>query len=548
MKGFYAFSLLSLVAISCKTSILTEVQQWTTHEITLQAANSYSNGYTDIDVWGEFISDKGEKLIRPAFWDGENTWKIRVAPTDSSSKWDWETFSSAPDQGLAGIKGSFKSVGYPGDNPLLKHGLLSVSRGKRNVVHHNGQPFLVVGDTPWSIPFRATTEQVRVYANDRQNKGFNVALLMSVQPDMNARGPEERNTIEGFDIGFADWSEGSMNQLKPDYYQYLDSLISILVDYGIVPVYQPVFHGYGWKGLQVLGPVSDPDEYARYCKYLVARFGSMPAFWLVGGDAAGRDPGVGPGGEMIEKWDTYQQPAGIHYNPCDNYLATWAVNDSLRCFHYNSSFQDAKWLDFQWAQSGHDGRHLPYKVEGMYEKTPTKANLNGEPTYEGMSGGKFGLGWWQGHEAWNNLMHGGTMGVVYGAASLWQWKVTADEPGWPIWTDQPLSWRGALDLEGSKYVGYVSKAFQGFGFTDMEKHWELAGGAPLLAKPGKFYVSYLQNGGVIQIKGVPEGLNYTWFNPQNGTFAQSGQVDTAGNFTAPDANPWVLLIGDRQRS
>jgi hypothetical protein len=184
----------------------------------------------------------------------------------------------------------------------------------------------------------------------------------------------------------------------------------------------------------------------------------------------------------------------------------------------------------------------------MYEKTPTKANLNGEPTYEGMSGGKFGLGWWQGHEAWNNLMYGGTMGVIYGAASLWQWKVTADEPGWPIWTDQPLSWRGALDLEGSKYVGYVSKAFQGFDFTDMEKHWELAGGVPLLAKPGKFYVSYLENGGVVQIKGVPEGLTYTWFNPKNGTVAQSGHVEESGNFTAPDSNPWVLLIGNRKGS
>ncbi len=32
--------------------------------------------------------------------------------------------------------------------------------------------FLVVGDTPWSIPFRATTGQVKEYAADRMKKGL----------------------------------------------------------------------------------------------------------------------------------------------------------------------------------------------------------------------------------------------------------------------------------------------------------------------------------------------------------------------------------------
>jgi hypothetical protein len=39
-----------------------------------------------------------------------------------------------------------------------------MSPAKRNVVHADSTPFLVVGDTPWSIPFRATPAQVKVYA------------------------------------------------------------------------------------------------------------------------------------------------------------------------------------------------------------------------------------------------------------------------------------------------------------------------------------------------------------------------------------------------
>jgi len=541
--------LLPLTAMpGCKNpGEIAAVQQWTTYEITLISEMPYSNAYSEIDVWAQFTNDKEDTILKPAFWDGGNTWKIRFAPPDSGSQWTWNTYASVHDNGLVGNTGSLHSVAYTGENRLLKHGLLRMSPGKRNVVHADGKPFLVVGDTPWAIPFRATPEQVKVYAADRQVKGFNTALLMSVQPDRYAEGPETRNTIMGFDRAFEDLSEGHLNKLKPNYFQTLDTLMQILVDHEIVPVYQPVFHGFGWKGLTVLGPVADVAEYARYCKYLVARYGSMPAFWLVSGDAHGLDPGVKPGGEIIEQWDAYKQPTGIHYSPADDYLASWANGDSSRCFHYNRSYQEETWLDFQWAQTGHDGKHLYHKVERMYENQPVKANLNGEPTYEAMGDGKNGLGWWQGEEAWNQLMHGGTMGVVYGAATLWQWKVTVDEPGWDDWTDAPLSWREALDLEGSRYVGYVSRAFEDYDFTDMEKRWDLTeGNIPLLAKEGIFYISYLETGGKIKIKNVPEELPFLWFNPVTGIIAHQGTTHKDGIFESPDRNPWVLIIGKRK--
>ncbi len=535
---------------ACQSSPVKEVpvEQWTTFEITLESTSEYSNGYTDIEAWGVFTNDRKDTLIRPSFWDGDNRWKIRFAPPDTGALWTWTTFSKPDAKGLAGMKGTLRSVPYTGSNELIKNGLLKVSPGKRNVIHANGKPFLVVGDTPWAIPFRATTGQVKFYAEDRRSKGFNAALLMSVQPDMYAEGPDARNTILGFARGFDDLHEGHLNKIRPDYFQYLDSLMQILVNHGIVPVYQPVFHGFGWKGKTVLGPTADPDEYARYCRYLVARYGSMPAFWLVSGDAHGLDPGVKPGGEMIEKWDCYRQPTGIHYNPADDYLATWAQGDSSRCFHYNRSYQEEPWLDFQWAQTGHDGKHLYHKVERMYENKPVKASLNGEPTYEGMNAGKNGLGWWQGEEAWNQLMHGGTMGIVYGAACLWQWKITPDEPGWDAWTDAPMSWEDALKQEGSIYAGMVSKAFNGYDFTDMEKRADLTGDKNLLlARENSFYISYLDKGGEIMIKSLPANLPVIWFNPLTGNV--SGKLTTkegVNTFIAPDNNPWVIIIGNKK--
>jgi hypothetical protein len=541
------FYLVCTAIVGCSTTPqMNDVAQWTTTEITLTATDDYANPYTDIEVWADFQNDKGNSIRRPAFWNGNQIWKVRFAPPDSGSVWTWKTFASSDDKGLAGVEGKIRSTGYSGKNKLIEHGLLRMSEGKRNVVHADGTPFLVVGDTPWGIPFRAKPDQVEIYAKDRQQKGFNTALLMSVQPDRYAEGPDRRDTLTGFARGFRDLADGHLNQLVPSYFQELDSLVNILIAHEIVPVYQPVFHGFGWKGKTVLGTTADPKEYARYCRYLVARYGSAPAFWLVSADGTGHDPGVKPGGEMVEEWDSYHQPAGIHYNPADNYLAVWAGTDSSKCFHHNRSHQAEQWLDFQWAQSGHEGKHVVYKVEEMYSNKPVKAVLNGEPTYEGMGGGKLGLGWWQGEEAWSNLMHGGTMGVVYGAAGLWQWKIDPAEEGWGEWTDQPVSWREGIELEGSRYVGFVSRAFSGFDFADVEKRWDLAGGKPLLAKEGKFYITYLDKGETISIKGVPVNIPYFWFNPKTGDLKNAGLTGSQETYVTPNEEPWVLIIGNKK--
>lgn len=523
---------------------LPKVGQWTTYEISLESTVDYDNAYTAVTVWATFRNEAGEQLTRPAFWDGGRTWKIRFAPSDAHSVWSWTTHASDEgNTGLHGQSGEVQAVAYDGGNQLIAHGLLAMSEGKRNVVHHDGTPFLVVGDTPWAIPFRATAEQVQTYAQDRQKKGFNAALLMTVQPDMQAEGPNARNTPLGFTRGFADLSDGHINQLQPEYYQYLDTLIEILIQHEIVPVYQPVFHGFGWKGLNVLGNTVVPEEYVRYCRYLLARYGSQPAFWLLAGDNGGRDPGVKEAGMMMQAEDAYHQPTGLHYNPCDDYVAEWAVNNPIKhCEHYNKTYQSEDWLDFQWAQTGHNSEHLYHKVERMYNNEPVKAAANGEPTYEGMGDGKNGLGWWQGEEAWMQLMSGGTMGAVYGAAALWQWKVAADEEGWTAWASQNKSWKEAMQMEGATYVGHISKAFAGMDFADMEKRPDLTGGQhPLLAKEGKFYISYLNEGGTLTIEGVPASLSYRWFNPKSGEFLESNTV-TGTEFAAPSKEPWVLVI------
>jgi hypothetical protein len=519
-----------------------ETERWVPVELSFGSTSQVPNPYREVDFWAEFTREDGKVLRRPGFWDGDQRWVVRFAAAEG--EWIYQTFVAGEETiGLAGQTGKVVVTAPSGLITGAHRGPLQMSRDGRNVLYADGTPFLMVADTPWALPFRGTVETVAHYAHTRRQQGFNAALLMTVQPDQRAEGPSDRLSPGSFGVGFHDLAQGRLNDINISYFQLLDELIGILRDQGIVPVFSPVFQGFGWKGLGSLGHSADPQEYARFFKYLIARYGASPAIWLVSADAAGRSPVVLPAGELVEEWDAYQQPAGLHYSPSDDYQPQW-TDDPSHGFHYNRQHQTAIWLDFQWAQTGHNAEHKPEKVAAMFANQPPKAVANGEPTYESIGAPDKATGWWQGHEAWMNLTSGGTMGVVYGAGGLWNWKLFAEEPGWPDWANTSASWADALNFSGAQYVGYISRAFEGMPFTDMKPRPDLAEGLNLLAVSGEFYLCYLPDGGEVRIKGVPAGLQARWFDPKHGRFhpVETEQLTGIG-YISPSEQPWVLVIG-----
>ena len=491
-----------------------DAPQWQEIELEFAATDDHTNAYIDVEAWVEFVHESGTKIKRPMFWDGGKVFRARFASPESSGHWKWKSFCSTTDSGLAGKTGTLTAV----DNPSKKtsfdrHGFWTIPEGGRNLVHADKTPRLMCAATPWALPWRATPEQAKVYAKERSQKRFNAALLMTVQPDRKVKGPRSRTEDEGFDVGFEDLPDGKLTQLNVEYFQKFDVLVQILVDHGIAPVYQPVFHGYGWKGGDAAGNSISAEDYARYCRYLVARYGARPAIWLVGGDGTFTERNVidqlDRAGQEIEKWDAYQQPTGIHYAP-----------HSIANVH-----QDKDWLDFQWCQTGHNGEHVAERVADMWRNLPTKAVANGEPTYENIGRTGNGSGWWQGHEAWCNVTAGGTMGVVYGAASLWNWKLAPDEPGHAKWCTAPgAGWREALYFEGSKYPALMAKIFDGLPLEGMQPNWTCTYGRRGLLVPGKMFVLYFPEGGSTAIlsKDVPRA--YQIFDPKTGEVVSKGSL------------------------
>ena len=69
--------------------------QWKQAEVTLTAAAGYSNPYTDVEVTVRFRHPDGMEILRPAFWDGGTTWRVRFAPTQVG-RWTLSTTASDP--------------------------------------------------------------------------------------------------------------------------------------------------------------------------------------------------------------------------------------------------------------------------------------------------------------------------------------------------------------------------------------------------------------------------------------------------------------------
>lgn len=479
---------------------------------------SCPQGYLDAGFEVRFQGE-GKTVVRPAFWDGADVWRVRFsAPV--GGEWSWETY------GLAEAQSGRLEVSA---SPTLR-----LEQGSRNLRDSEGRPRYLVADTAWALPYRATLQEAESFAADRSAKGFNAALLMTIQPDMGAEGPWDRTQIDGFDRGFEDLSEGTLRRLRPEYFQHLDQLLEILRSHGIVPIHSPLFYGFGWNGQRVIGPVCPPEDAARYARYLVARYGAWPCLWLPGADGTGHEPAVEAMGEAIASADAYGQPIGIHYNPWQPGNAHW----------------HAPWCAFHLIQTGHIGDHRPDRIRAHFALSPSRAVANGEPTYEGMGGGVHGLDLWQHDEAWDNLCAGGTFGTFYGAGSLWQWK-REGETAWGNWSCGPWDWRHALDLPGSRFPGVVGRALDGLDFAEMSPDDGLARADRCVSVRGKFALIYRPLGGTFLVEpgAFPAGTPWRILDTRTGAeLARGDQIlvpegSDAARFESGSDQPACLVIG-----
>jgi hypothetical protein len=518
-------------------------------EFSFTSSKRYGDPFNEVTLEAVFTDPKGDEHRVPAFWAGEQMWRMRYAsPKVGVHRWR-SVCSDESNAGLHGREGTLEVVPYEGANPLLKHGRLRMAEDRRHLEHVDGTPFFWLGDTWWFGLVKRLTwpGDFQRFTADRVAKGFNlVQLVAGLYPDVYQFDPRGENEAG------CPWTEG-YRAINPAYFDMMDLRIEWLVRSGIVPCIVGAW-GYYIK-------YAGPEVMKKHWRNLVARYGAYPAVWCVAGEAVMHfyTENFGPDHDAFahQAWtdvmrylretDPYHNPITIH--------PTWPDSRAM--------INDASLLDVDMLQTGHGYNAMEGTVKSpmaAFAGEPPLPVIDGEPMYEGIMGG-----------CWHDLsrfcfwtcMMSGAAGHTYGANGIWQMS-TPEEPCVAIsgsWGD--TTWEEASRLAGSAHVGVGRRIMERFPWwrfrPRVEPEWDAEERiSPLAAGiPGEVWMFYLASEGIARkfhgMMGKPvrieAGAKYRakFISPRDGHDVEIGPVepDAEGLWRhprKPSRDDWVLVL------
>ncbi len=485
-------------------------------ELEFHSKCKYSNPYMDVVMKVGLKSPDGKSFIAYGFWNGEDSWKVRIAP-EHTGKWTWESScTNAADEGLHGKSGGFDVVDVSDGSMLYRHGHLKVNDNGRGFVHENGTPFFWMGDTVWACPSRTTPEEWDEYTSFRSRQGFNIAQV-SFLPQHDASGTDCRTPFE--------WSSGLLNpeKLKADYFKTLDRMVETALEkemftagvvlwFDFVPGANPT-----WKTRRH-GKFT-PHLAEVYGRYLAARYAAYGVIWLISGDS-----------------DFSDEKAVAVYDAAARAIKEASTYSCLMSAHLHGGtytpelLNNREWLDFHMYQASHNPQsHLDtmrYAEKDM-EYTPARPVLNGEPPYEN-------IGYHMKPEridreyvrkvAWHSILSGGSAGITYGGHGLWSWHRQGEEFAIANEWQMPEDWRQALKFEGANDFIRLKRFMERFEWWKLRPAKGLAkydgDREAVCAVIGDLLLTYADSPAKLYIKAgdFPKGA-CRWYNPSDHTEA-----------------------------
>ncbi len=580
----------------------TSVHVWEKQEITLTARRTHANPYTGVEVW---VDLEGPGFARRCygFWDGGDTWRVRVLATVPGT-WRWTSGSEPADPGLGGQHGSFEATAWTeadcAGNPN-RRGMITATPDGRGLQYADGTPFFLLGDTWWSVPSyrfplgdddrpRALGPEATLhdYARLRRSQGFNAIALLAVQPAWRADGkPRALRTEDGTWIRVAWDNPGTettkdmhneagmpfefpgrvpgfedvfpdVDRVNPRYFQVLDRKIDLLNQYGLVPFIEATRRdtGQAWKRFH-----DWPISYARFVHYLFARYqANITMLSPIHYDSW---RATIPGREyneacnlVVERWGRPPFGTLLSANANPSTLANFGGSDECR------------WLDVH--QTGNTREHHAYWwLTEIHRAQPPRPALNGEPYYAGLSrlGTPYPLRTTPNSETdeiyvrsgmYGSFLSGGLAGYIYGAEGIWQSDIEPAAP-WRMW--DAFQWRSAAQVQhlrafamvrGNRYRALVPEAEMLFpnrngpaiGYT---------GWSYCAATPARDWIMiYFEPDAEtpVTLRGATFGAGYrpSWFDPREGRWHAPGAELRVGEDSMlvlpppPDAADWGLML------
>jgi hypothetical protein len=521
-------------------------QQWKVFETSFESSRDYGNPFMDLQVDVLFEKD-GKSWKIPAFWDGDNIWKVRFAAPETGVYSYRVVSSDKSNKSLNGEKKSLTVAAYQGDNTLYKHGMIGISQDKRHFAHADGTPFFWLGDTWWkNLSKRMTWEGFQELTADRKKKGFSVIqIVCGPYPDEGPFEPSWENE------GGMPYKTQDFKVLNPDYFKYTDRRLEHLVDAEMVPAIVGAWGRADCDALKAVGA----EGLKRHWRYLIARYGAYPVVWILGGELENETKwGVGVWAEIaryVREIDPYQHPITVH-------------SGSGR----RGEEGDNVVISYDMVGGSHDQEIAIHSAlanfQAAYNVNPPMPVLVGETCYEGHM--QQGFQYIQRHMFWMYMLSGAA-GHTYGAAGIWHASIEGD-PGVASgafggrkvydWT----TWREGMNYPGATQIGIGKKLLERYPWSRFEPHPEWADSSCFAAGiPGEIRFIYLPRRNIYNwsgptVKNLEPDVDWHiyYFDPATGrTFEQdsikAGQNSTSSSLQTvnykrdvPSPQDWVMVF------
>ena len=425
-------------------------------EWAMTSSVSRTDPFNEIEVDVEVTGPDGSTCRVPAFWGGDEVWRVRFAPPQPGRYECRSICTDTADAGLNDQTCTIDATPNTGDNDLLRRGPLRVSANKRHFEHADGTPFFYLADTWWmGLCHRIHwPDEFQMLAADRRDKGFTVVQIVGgPYPDMDAFDPRGRN-----EVGFP-WAD-DFARVNPAYYDMADLRIQHLVRKGLVPCIVGCWGYY----LTKIGT----EKMKQHWRNLVARYAAYPVLWCLAGegampyylsenkeaDAAAQKTGWAELGRYVGQIDPYDHPITIHPTS-----------------RGREQVDDDSVLDFEMVQTGHGGYEAIANtielVTAAHAQQPHMPYFNSEVCYEGICGRC-------GDEIQRYMFFAGALrgacGHTYGANGIWQMS-RADDPYGSSphgfgWGDTP--WQEAARLAGAAQISAAKQVLMRYPWWQLE--------------------------------------------------------------------------------
>ena len=409
----------------------------------------------------------------------------------------------------------------------------------RYFVDRNNHPFLMQGDSAWSLIVGVTKDEAEQYLENRRRKGFNTVIVNLIEHKFN--GPKNRDGEGPFLV------QGDFSTPNEKYFQHADWVIRKAGEKGILVLLLPIFLGYkgtdaGWIEEAL---ANGPEKCHAWGLFIGKRYKDFDnIMWMMGSD---RKPG-----DALK--DVNAVVAGIKENDGRRlFTAQGPPEDSAV-----DSYGDTGWLDFNTTYTYEVVHH---KLISDYNYVPLMPFVLVESTYEG----EYNATPVQVRRQAYWAMLCGATGQFIGNYPLWGFY---------------SGWQAAMDATASADMVFLLRLFQSRPWYDLVP--DQSGSTNVNESPG---AAPLPRGVVTRGIGEVNGLDYVaaartsdggtvmaylpssrtvtvdmskisgsqakvwWFNPRTGSATASGEFPTRGSreFTPPAEGDWVLVLDDASR-